>query len=54
MQVPSPYTRIEKYVFISYSQRDSIETFHIINKLIENGYRIWFDEGIDPGMEYVY
>ena len=52
MQIPTPYTGKDKYIFISYSHRDTYYAFSIISELIKNGYRVWFDGGIDPGTEW--
>lgn len=41
----------DPYVFVSYSHQDSEKVFPIIKQLHEKGYRIWYDEGIDPGSE---
>lgn len=40
------------YIFVSYSHNDSDEVHGIITKMYEEGYNIWFDEGIDPGTEW--
>lgn len=40
------------YIFISYSHRDTEQVVAIINHLRENGFNIWYDEGIDPGTEW--
>lgn len=50
--VPVPYTGAEPYIFISYSHRDSKEVWKIIARLQADGYRVWYDEGIDPGSEW--
>ena len=42
----------EKYVFISYSHRDSDTVIPAINEMQRNGYRIWFDKGIEAGTEW--
>ena len=47
-----PYEGREPYIFISYSHRDSDRVFPILKRLDESGYRIWYDEGIDPGTEW--
>ncbi|MBQ8836941.1 MAG: toll/interleukin-1 receptor domain-containing protein [Clostridia bacterium] len=52
MNMPTAYAGADKYIFISYSHRDSARVFPIIEKLVSNGYRVWFDEGIDPGSEW--
>ena len=46
------YEGHEPYIFISYSHRDSERVFEIIGHLHNLGYRIWYDEGIDPGTEW--
>ena len=40
------------YIFVSYAHKDSREVFELIEKLSAKGYRIWFDEGIEPGSEW--
>lgn len=42
----------EPYLFASYSHRDSGTVLPIISRLHDAGYRIWYDEGIDPGSEW--
>ena len=47
-----PYEGSDNYIFISYAHKDSERVFPLLRKLTENGYRIWYDEGIDPGTEW--
>ena len=47
-----PYEGKEGYIFISYSHRDKKLVFPIIERLAYDGYRIWYDEGINPGSEW--
>lgn len=47
-----PYTGNEPFIFASYSHRDMPAVFEIIRGFQKRGYRIWFDEGIDPGTEW--
>ncbi len=47
-----PYTGNERYIFVSYSHKDSDRVLPIIGKLIDNGYRVWFDRGIRAGKEW--
>ncbi len=48
-----PYTKGEnKYIFMSYSHKDSAKVFPVIEKLADEGFRVWYDEGIDPGTEW--
>lgn len=47
-----PYEGTEKYIFISYCHKDKMFVFPIIEQLRKDGYRIWYDEGVDPGSEW--
>lgn len=47
-----PYEGKEKYIFVSYCHKDKDVVFPIIESLSKEGYRIWYDEGIDPGTEW--
>ena len=47
-----PYKGDAPYIFISYSHRDAAQVFPILSSMHAEGYRIWFDEGIDPGTEW--
>ncbi len=47
-----PYTGEKSYIFISYSHKDSTEVHSVIRVMQEQGYRVWYDEGIDPGTEW--
>ena len=38
--------------FVSYSHENMREVFNTIRKLNSNRYRIWYDEGIEPGNEW--
>ena len=40
------------YIFVSYSHADIKDVFRIIKQLNTSRYRIWFDEGIEPGNEW--
>ena len=40
------------YIFISYSHKDRDEAVKVIRLLQRNRYRVWYDEGIDPGTEW--
>ena len=42
----------EDYVFISYSHRDMERVKPLIVRLLNDGYSVWYDEGIDPGTEW--
>ena len=47
-----PYEGNEKYIFLSYCHKDRAEVFPVIEQLAKDGYRVWYDEGIDPGSEW--
>lgn len=47
-----PYEGSDKYIFISYCHKDRQYVFPIIEQLARDGYRVWYDEGIDPGSEW--
>ena len=46
------YQGDENYVFVSYSHKDKDEVYPIIRTMQENGYNVWFDEGIAPSSEW--
>lgn len=48
----TPYKGNEKYIFVSYSHRNTATVLKIIEHLQNDGYRVWYDEGIDPGTEW--
>ena len=51
ISVPA-YEGTDPYVFVSYSHKDKNEVFEVIRMMQEAGYRIWYDEGIDPASEW--
>jgi len=46
------YSGNKPYIFASYSHKNIKEVFWCIKKLAESRYRIWYDEGIEPGVEW--
>lgn len=48
-----PYKGNDKYVFVSYSKQDKQAAFPVIERMIKDGYRVWFDEGLDEGSEWI-
>ena len=48
----NPYEGDEPHIFISYSHKDMLAVFDIIKQLQNTGYRVWYDEGIDPASEW--
>ncbi|MBE6552539.1 MAG: TIR domain-containing protein [Ruminococcaceae bacterium] len=46
------YNGNEPYIFISYAHKDNNTVYPVIDRMQRDGYRVWFDEGIDPGTEW--
>jgi len=46
------YKGDKPYMFISYSHMDAEEVFPIIGQFHNQGYNVWYDEGIEPGIEW--
>ncbi|MCK4304964.1 MAG: SUMF1/EgtB/PvdO family nonheme iron enzyme, partial [Candidatus Eisenbacteria sp.] len=55
VDVPIPfeaYAGAEPYIFVSYAHADGTSVFEDLRTLHDRGFRIWYDEGIDPGNEW--
>lgn len=48
----APYEGNEKYIFASYCHKDRDIVYPIIEHMAKDGYRIWYDEGINPGTDW--
>ena len=46
------YQGSKPYIFVSYAHKDGGIVFPQIEALHKCGYRLWYDEGIDPGNEW--
>ena len=46
------YRETEPYIFVSYSRKDINSVYPEILKLHLKGYRIWYDDGLEPGRGY--
>jgi hypothetical protein len=46
------YRGAKPYIFTSYSHKNMREVFGILRKLADSRYRIWYDEGVEPGNEW--
>lgn len=46
------YKGHDPYIFISYAHADSKRVMPIIGRLQEDGYRVWYDEGIEVGTKW--
>ena len=47
-----PYHGNREYIFISYSHQDRDRVFPLLRAMADSGFRLWYDEGIDPGSEW--
>lgn len=53
MESPFPaYKGDEPYIFVSYAHRDDGLAYPEIQRLNDQGFNIWYDEGISPGSEW--
>ncbi|MBN1836674.1 MAG: toll/interleukin-1 receptor domain-containing protein [Spirochaetales bacterium] len=46
------YRGAKPYIFASYSHQNMREVFSVIKKLSACRFRIWYDEGVEPGNEW--
>lgn len=46
------YSGTESYLFVSYAHKDSSAVYPELIRLRALGFRVWYDEGIDPGNEW--
>ena len=47
-----PYQGDKPYIFVSYAHKNKEQVWPILKRMISQGFRIWYDEGIDPGTEW--
>ncbi len=47
-----PADSCKKYIFISYAHSDGAKAAEVIQAIMDCGFRVWFDSGIDPGSEW--
>ena len=47
-----PYEGPEEYIFVSYCHKDQDCVYPLIEQLAKDGFRVWYDEGINPGSEW--
>lgn len=50
--IPIAYKGNEPYIFISYAHKDAEVVLPIVARLQQDGYRVWYDEGITPGSSW--
>lgn len=53
-RIPFPaYSGSDPFIFVSYAHADSNRVYPEIKRLHDQGYNIWYDEGIAPGNEWL-
>ena len=52
MNRPIPYKGELPFIFVSYAHKDANRVWPIVERMQADGYRVWYDEGIDPGTEW--
>lgn len=48
----TPYSGGDKYIFVSYCHKDKDRVYPVIAALMNEGFRIWYDEGVSPGSDW--
>ena len=48
----SVYRGKEKYIFVSYAHKDSEKVLPVIENMQREGFRVWYDTGIEAGTEW--
>lgn len=48
-----PYDGTEPFLFFSYCRKNADEVYPIIEQMVCDGYRIWYDDGIKPGDDWL-
>ena len=51
-QTTTAYEGKQPYIFISYAHKDSACVLPVIESLAQNGFRVWYDAGIEAGTEW--
>ena len=51
-RIPIAYEGAEPYIFVSYAHKNASEVLRILCAMQENGFRLWFDQGIEAGTEW--
>ena len=48
-----PYEGSEPYIFVSYAHSSASLVYPMIEQLVSDGYRVWYDEGLHPGDDWL-
>lgn len=51
-QMPQVYEGDRPYIFVSYAHADRDAVLPIIRALVDEGYRVWYDDGIQAGSSF--
>ena len=51
-QMPQVYEGDYPYIFVSYAHADRDAVLPIIRALVDEGYRVWYDDGIQAGSSF--
>ena len=46
------YEGTDSYIFVSYAHKDSEKIYPLLTGMKENGFRVWYDAGIEAGTEW--
>ena len=52
MNVMTAYEGDKPFIFISYAHKDKELVWPVIDHMMKDGYRVWYDDGIHPGTEW--
>lgn len=47
-----PYEGTEPYIFLSYSHKDAQQVYQLLEQMVRDGYRVWYDDGNHPGDDW--
>ncbi|MBQ8135418.1 MAG: TIR domain-containing protein [Clostridia bacterium] len=47
-----PYEGSENFIFVSYAHLDKDQVYPIMDRMISDGYRVWYDEAIAPSRKW--
>ncbi len=50
---PQAYNGNEANIFVSYAHKDSDDVYPLIGQLTVDGYRVWYDGGIEPSSDWL-
>lgn len=48
-----PYEGKEPYIFLSYCHKDAEHVYPLLEQMVRDGYRIWYDDGNHPGDDWL-